>query len=202
MAKRPQPKSASGPGPLQAMLEAALFTTAQPLTLDALCELLDVSRKACLEGLVSLVQRHEGNPDSGLEVARSEEGWIMQVKGAYQPVVDRLLPSDLAQAVLKTLTFIAMRQPVLQRDVVDVRGSGAYDHIRDLVERGLVRKTPQGNSALLELGPRFGDYFRIDKDKLAQIQGQTTLHWPTEPADGPEPTGSASEPTTEPPEAD
>ncbi|MEB3299633.1 MAG: SMC-Scp complex subunit ScpB [Candidatus Sericytochromatia bacterium] len=162
------------------MLEAALFTTAQPLPLDALCEMLDISRKACLEGLIALVQRHENDPDSGLEVSRSDEGWILQVKGAYQTVVDRLLPSDLPQATLKTLTLIAMRQPILQRDVVDVRGSGAYDHIRDLVERGLVRKTPQGNSALIELGPRFGDYFRIDKDKLAQIQGQTTLHWPTE----------------------
>ncbi|MEB3203115.1 MAG: SMC-Scp complex subunit ScpB [Candidatus Sericytochromatia bacterium] len=197
MAKRPPPKPANGQGPLQAMLEAALFTTAQPLPLEALCELLDISRKACLEGLVALVQRHEANADSGLEVARSEEGWIMQVKGTYQPVVDRLLPSDLAQAVLKTLTFIAMRQPVLQRDVVEVRGSGAYDHVRDLVERGLVRKTPQGNSSLLELGPRFGDYFRIDKDKLAQIQGQTVLHWPTPDEAAP----IAEEPPPEAPDA-
>ncbi|MBU6428402.1 MAG: SMC-Scp complex subunit ScpB [Cyanobacteria bacterium REEB65] len=155
------------PQELQPIVEAALFTTASPLSLAQLADLVSASQRVTAQALAALAASYDARPDGALEIGQDEEGYILQVKPLYQRVVDRLLPSDLPQSTLRTLSLIAAREPVMQREVVDARGSSAYDHVKELVERGLVKKTAKGNSFELTVGPRFAEYFRIDRDKVA-----------------------------------
>lgn len=154
------------PDDLRPLVEAALFATAEPIPLADLADLLGVSQRATRAAIEQLVVEYTARPHGALEIGM-DDGFIIQVKPLYQKVVDRLLPTDLPQATLRTLSFIAAREPIMQREVVEARGSGAYDHIKELVERRLVDKTPKGNSFELRVGERFADYFRIDRDKVA-----------------------------------
>lgn len=148
-------------------VEAALFATAEPISLSHLADMLNASQRATREALERLVTDYHSRPNSALEIHITEDGFIIQVKPLYQKIVDRLLPTDLPQATLRTLTLIAAREPVMQKDIVDARGSSAYDHIKELAERGLVRRDPKGSSFELRVGPRFADYFRLDEEQLA-----------------------------------
>jgi segregation and condensation protein B len=166
MAKK-QPPDRPSPEKLAAQVEAALFATADPLSLSDLADVLRTTQREARAALEVLVNDYLKRENSALEVGMTEDGFIIQVKPLYQRIVDRLLPTDLPQSSLRTLTFIAAREPVLQKEVVDTRGSSAYDQIKDLVERGLVRKDPKGSSFELRVGPRFSDYFRLDEDQVA-----------------------------------
>lgn len=166
MPKKPPRESASEV--LLPQIEAALFASAQPLRLEELGALLGAPCRTVKLALERLVMDYAARAGSALEVGH-QEGYLIQVKPLYQKIVDRLLPTDLAQACLRTLSLIAARAPIMQREVVALRGSGAYEHVRDLVSRGLVSKEARGNSFILREGPGFSKYFQIDREQIMEI---------------------------------
>ena len=167
------------PEQLAPLLEAALFATASPLTLDELVDLTGASKKAVKTAMERLVADYAGRENGALEIGLVD-GYILRVRPIFQRIVDRLLPSELPTSTLRTLSYIAASEPILQKDVVEARGSGAYDHIKELVERGLVAKEPSGNSSMLRVGPRFAEYFLLDRDQVEPyLQGLKKEFHPT-----------------------
>lgn len=68
---------------------------------------------------------------------------------------------------LKTLSYIAYRQPVSQKRVIDVRGHHAYGHIKLLKEMSLVASERSGRSSMLRTTEYFADYFALSHDTAA-----------------------------------
>ena len=79
--------------------------------------------------------------------------------------------------VQKTLAIIAFKNPVLQAEVIKIRGNKAYDHIKLLKDEGLLISEKSGRTKLLKLTPQFYDYFDIAepqlKQKFEQIKEET-----------------------------
>ena len=67
----------------------------------------------------------------------------------------------LSSGPLKTLSYIAFRQPVLQKRVIDVRGQHAYGHVKTLIEMGLIIAERSGRSIALRTTDYFADYFGL-----------------------------------------
>ncbi|MEM2547017.1 MAG: SMC-Scp complex subunit ScpB, partial [Candidatus Bathyarchaeia archaeon] len=65
---------------------------------------------------------------------------------------------------LKTLAYIALRQPVPQKRVIEVRGHHAYGHIKLLKEMGLIASERKGRTAVLKTTDYFADYFGLSHD--------------------------------------
>jgi segregation and condensation protein B len=65
---------------------------------------------------------------------------------------------------LKTLSYVAFRQPVSQKRVIDVRGHHAYGHIKMLKEMGLIASERSGRSSILKTTQYFADYFALSHD--------------------------------------
>jgi segregation and condensation protein B len=65
---------------------------------------------------------------------------------------------------LKTLSYIAYRQPISQKRVIDVRGQHAYGHIKLLKEMGLIAAERNGRSMSLRTTDYFADYFGLTQD--------------------------------------
>ena len=63
------------------------------------------------------------------------------------------------------MAAIAIKYPLLQTDLIEMRGSSAYQQVGELVELGFIRKRPQadGRSYWLEVTDKFHQYFEIDK---------------------------------------
>ena len=70
----------------------------------------------------------------------------------------------LSSGPLKTLSYIAWRQPVSQKRVIDVRGQHAYGHVKLLKDMGLIVAERSGRSMALKTTDYFADYFGLTHD--------------------------------------
>jgi segregation and condensation protein B len=94
-----------------------------------------------------------------------DERYVLQLKSDFTPYVRKLVNRPLlSTGPLKTLSYIAYRQPVPQKRVIDVRGNHAYGHVKLLKEMGLVVGERSGRSTLLRTTEYFADYFALSHD--------------------------------------
>ena len=72
---------------------------------------------------------------------------------------------DLSTAALRTLATIALKKRILQSELVDLRGSGAYDHIKELLAQNFIERKRQsdGRSYWLTLSEKFHRTFALDQ---------------------------------------
>jgi segregation and condensation protein B len=152
----------SPPSSLDAVLivEAALFSAGKPVSLEEIAENTGLSRKEVPKLVLELKTRY-ANAQSSLEVAKAGEKWAMQVRTAYAPSTTKLAPMEIPIKLVKTLALIAYHQPVLQSDLKEMVGEKVYDHIRELQDRGLVKKRVHERSYLIVTSEKFPEYFGI-----------------------------------------
>ena len=81
------------------------------------------------------------------------------------------MPSELKTSELRTLATIAIKKKILQSDLILLRGSGAYDHIKELLEKNLIlkRKQKDGRSYWLSLSDKFFQTFAVSDEYLSKI---------------------------------
>lgn len=149
-----------------AILEAALYVAGRPLDLKTLCSILKTRSKRKVQKLAKMLVEEYKQRNTALEILELEDGrLVMQLKAEYTPTVRRITTRPLLPAgPLKTLSYIAYKQPVLQRQVIAVRGSHAYQHIKQLMDAGLVVKERVGRNIVLKTTPYFADYFGLSHD--------------------------------------
>jgi len=149
-----------------ALLEAALYVAGRPLDLKTLGSIIRTRSKRKVQRLVSILMEEYKNRETALEILELEdERFVLQLKAEYSPQVQRLaIRPLLSKGPLKTLSYIAYRQPVLQSQVVDVRGHHAYDHLRQLDDMGLISRERVGRTRLLRTTGFFADYFGLSHD--------------------------------------
>ena len=152
---------------LKSKIEAVLFTTAKALKVKEIAEILASEPDLIEEALLELIMDYASR-DGALEID-DEDGYILQVKTEHMDIVEKLCPVELRPAVLKTLTVIALKEPIRQSYLKDLRGSTAYDHIPELVEKGLISKTKykNGRSFNLKTTQKFNEYFKLKGDAKA-----------------------------------
>ena len=146
---------------LKARIEAVLFVTGRAVSLKEIAEILERDEQEVEDAMLSLIIDYSSR-DGALEID-DENGYIIQVKDEYMDIVEKLCPIDISNAVLKTLLVIALKQPIRQSLLKDLRGSTAYDHVSELVEKGMVsrKKDSNGRSYNLKTTPKFAEYFKI-----------------------------------------
>ena len=149
-----------------ALLEAALYVAGRPLNLKTLGSVLKTRSKRKVQKLARALVEEYKRRNTALEVLELEDGrFVMQLKAEYTPMVRRISTRPLLPAgPLKTLSYIAYRQPVLQKQVIAVRGSHAYRHIKQLIDAGLVAKERAGRNIVLKTTSYFADYFGLSHD--------------------------------------
>jgi len=155
---------------LASVIEAILYLKGQPLKIARIAEHAGCDREMAEEGLMELMNEY-AHREGALEIVETKEGYCLQLKSGFRHLVDTLIPLDLGVGALRTLAAIALRSPIAQTDLIDLRGSGAYQHVSELVELGFVRKKRQsdGRSFWLQVTDKFHQHFEInDLPKLTQ----------------------------------
>ena len=152
---------------LATKIEAILYLKGQPLSLAELAEATKCDRQEVEEALIELMDDY-AHRDSALEIAENPTGYSLQLRATFQTLIQDLIPAELGTGSLRTLAAIALKSPMLQTDLINLRGSSAYQQVQELVELGFVRKRRQtdGRSSWLEITDKFHQYFEIDKLSL------------------------------------
>lgn len=154
--------------PLATKIEAILYLKGQPLSIALLAEYAQCDRREAEEGLIELINDY-AHRDSALEVVETPVGYCLQLRSGFQDLVQSLIPVELGVGALRTLAAIALKNPITQSELVNVRGSGAYQHVQELVELGFVRKRRQADcrSSWLDVTDKFHQYFQVEQ--LSQV---------------------------------
>ena len=149
---------------LATKVEAILYLKGQPLSLGEIADLAGCDRQAAEEAIIELMADY-AHRDSALEVVEMPIGYSLQLRSCWQNLLENLVPAELSTGKLRTLAAIALKNPILQTELIELRGSGAYQHVQELVELGLVSKRRQtdGRSYWLQLTDKFYQYFEIDQ---------------------------------------
>jgi segregation and condensation protein B len=152
-----------------ALIEAALYVTGKPLDLKTLGSVVGFRSEEKVRELARLLKEKYGSDGSALEVLELSDGrFVMQLKPQYVPDVKRLATRQLlTPGPMKTLSFIAYRQPIAQSYLAKVRGNLAYSHVRELREIGLIAEERMGRTKLLRTTPNFADYFNLSHETPA-----------------------------------
>jgi len=148
------------------LVEAALYVAGHPLDINELCSVLKTRSKARARKVVEKLIQDYLNRDTALEILElKDERFVMQLKSDFTPHVKKFVNRPLLSVgPLKTLSYIAYRQPVAQKRVVDVRGHHAYGHIKELKDMGLIAGERNGRSMVLRTTEYFADYFGLSQD--------------------------------------
>ncbi len=148
------------------LLEAALYVAGRPLDLNEICATLNTrSKKRAKSYVKALIQEYLAR-NTALEILElKDERYVMQVKADYTPLVKKLVNRPLlSSGPLKTLSYIAYRQPLSQKRVIEVRGQHAYGHVKILKEMGLIAAERSGRTMVLKTTDYFADYFGLTMD--------------------------------------
>lgn len=147
---------------LATTIEAILYLKGQPLTIAEIAELAQCGRDAAKEGLIELMEEY-AHREGALEIVETSNGYSLQLRDVFHHLVQTLIPADLGVGALRTLAAIALRGPIAQTELVDLRGSNAYQHVQELVQLGFVRKRKQsdGRSYWLQVTDKFHQYFQL-----------------------------------------
>ncbi len=151
------------------VLEAALYVAGRPLDINEMCSVLTTRSKRKAEQLLESLKLEYSQRNTAMEILKlKDDRYVMQVKAEFTPIVKRLVNRPLlSSGPLKTLSYIAYRQPITSKRVIEVRGQHAYGHVKLLKEMGLVATERSGRSIVLKTTDYFADYFGLTQDTIS-----------------------------------
>jgi len=154
------------PETFKAILEAALLTAREPLSLDDLKKMFsDRLDNAVLRNGLEMIRADWAEKGRPIELVTVATGWRFRARAEFMPYLERISPEKppkYSRATLETLAIIAYRQPVTRGDIEEIRGVAVNSNaIRALEERGWIdvvghRETP-GRPALYATTRQFLD---------------------------------------------
>lgn len=123
---------------LKNVLEAALLTSHEPLSLDDMLRLFaEKMERATLRMLLDELKQDWA--ERTMELVQVASGYRFQARDEYAVFLARLNPErqvKYSRAVMETLAIIAYRQPVTRGDIEEIRGVAVNPNvIRQLQER-------------------------------------------------------------------
>ena len=153
------------------IIEAALFAAGSAVTAETLMKISGLSKKEVMRLAADLKKEYEDR-SSGIEIADLSGRFVMQIKPEYAEKVKDVAPKELTSPQLKTLSIIAYHQPITKAEVVEMRGSNAYDHINELYERGFIDMKPHGRTKMMTTTRLFAEYFGIGSTDSAEVRNK------------------------------
>ncbi len=149
---------------LNKQIEAILYLKGKPTTITEIMEITHSSMEQVETAMIELMSEY-AHRDTALEIVETSQGYCLQLEKDYQHLLENLVPAELSTGTLKTLAAIALGNPILQSDLIMLRGSSAYQHVHDLLDLGFIskRRQDEGRSYWLEVTDKFYQYFEISQ---------------------------------------
>ncbi|MEM0473293.1 MAG: SMC-Scp complex subunit ScpB [Candidatus Aenigmatarchaeota archaeon] len=161
----------------KALIEAALFMAAQPLSLKELSKVAGISSEDKIKDILNQIKQELDKENRGIELAVLPGGYQLRVKQEFIDKVASLTPhSDLSEGMLRALGIIALKQPATQSDVVKIQGNKAYGYIKELEKRGLIKTEKFGRTRKLITTKEFERYFGKSINEIRQALQDVIKH--------------------------
>ncbi len=170
---------ADGLKELEAIVEALIFASPEPVTLKTLVKALDAEPREHVEDALAAVRARWRGREGGLRLIEVAGGHQIVTRPELSEWVRRLFHEHSKQRLsvqaLETLAVVAYRQPVTGPEIAEIRGVGAAGVLATLVERRLIRVTGRkqvvGRPFLYATTREFLDRFGLnDLSELPRVE--------------------------------
>ncbi|MFX1365813.1 MAG: SMC-Scp complex subunit ScpB [Promethearchaeota archaeon] len=173
-------------------IEAALYASGGPLTIEELSHRLEFPKKE-VEILVNELAFDYLERKTALVINQVGEAYQMGLRPEYVEKVSKFAKGGgIAERYLRTLTVIALKQPILKSMVIKLRGTGAYEHVKYLLDNGFIDATKKGRSHELTTTDKYADMFGLPRD-IRQLKSVMISQLGIEEGGQIEPTGEIEE---------
>jgi|YelNatPaOPRAMG01_1025707.scaffolds.fasta_scaffold09667_5 segregation and condensation protein B len=161
---------------LKALLEAALFVSDKPLSIERLSKVVGIGSEEEIKRLVEEIKQELNKEDRGIELVETPEGFELRVKKEYRERVAKLAPfADLSDGMMRTLAIVAVKQPIKQSLIVKYQGNKAYGYVDGLEKKGLIKTEKAGRTKIVTTTPEFEKYFGKSTEELKRILEEKVL---------------------------
>ena len=151
------------------IIEAVLFSSPQPVRISDMETQTQLSAATIRKALRDLTAEYESR-ETSLRVAKVGSGYALLLKDEYAPFGHAFAPKEIPDNILRTASWIAYHQPVLQSDLAHALGSKTYADVKELHSLGLIAMKKKGHSYVLSTTKRFPEYFGINGSSPAAIK--------------------------------
>jgi segregation and condensation protein B len=128
---------------LRPILEALLFVSPEPLSLNRLCEVLDGVDRARIVACLDELRDEYRRADHGLTLAEVAGGYQLATVSEAAPWLRKLsvakAPPRLSKPALETLAIVAYKQPLTRPEIEAIRGVDVAGVVKTLMDRRLVK---------------------------------------------------------------
>ncbi|MFA5176500.1 MAG: SMC-Scp complex subunit ScpB [Candidatus Nanoarchaeia archaeon] len=148
-------------------IESVLFILGRPLSVQEIAGLTGIGSHGLIAQKLLELKDEYTKRQGPLELVNETEKWKLCLKKEYLYLSEKLLSdSELDFPTQETLAVVAYKQPVLQAEIIKIRGNKAYDHIHFLKENNFITSEKSGRTRLLKLTQKFFDYFDVVDNNL------------------------------------
>jgi len=146
------------------LIEAALYAAGGRLTIEELSNKLEFPKKE-VEILVNKLAFDYLERPTALVINQVGEAYQMGLRPEYVEKVSKFAKGGaIAERYLRTLTVIALKQPILKSMVIKLRGTGAYEHVKYLLDNQFINAVKKGRSHELTTTEKYADMFGLPRD--------------------------------------
>ncbi|HPG83094.1 MAG TPA: SMC-Scp complex subunit ScpB [bacterium] len=153
---------------LKSILEAMIFASDTPLSMNQIRVILEEVEKADIDG--ALAELAEDLKERAFFLKKAGGGYQFATRPEYFRWIKQMFAgrerNRLTRAALETLSIIAFKQPISRVEVAAIRGVNSDGVMQTLLERKLIsitgRDEGQGRALLFSTTKEFLIYFGID----------------------------------------
>jgi segregation and condensation protein B len=144
-----QEKLTTSDAELKAVIEAIVYLTDEPLTMEQIAAALEQPREKVSAILNQLVAEYD-KPEHGLSVREVAGGYKLTTKPEHHEAVRAFVkslkaPLKLSLAALETLAVIAYKQPITAPEIMEIRGVQGAGVLKTLLDRKLIAAAGRKN---------------------------------------------------------
>ena len=150
-------------------VEAVLFTTGRFMNLDEIARFCGIASVGYVKELLDELKKDYEQRNSALLLFEKDGQYKLNVRKEYGEITNKLAGgAEFDNPTTKTLAVIAYKQPVMQAEIIKIRGNKAYDHVKRLIESELITSEKSGRTRILKLTSKFYDYFDTAEEKIKE----------------------------------
>jgi len=180
-------------GMIKKIIEALLFVSQKPLTIEEIRQAFDGIEDKDIEGAIEELKRDYSGQDRSFGIAELAGGWQIVTNPEFAPWISKLFKQNevrLSNPAMETLAIIAYKQPLTRSEMERIRGVNVDGVLKTLLDKNLIkirgRKDAPGRpitygtteeflkhfglKALTEL-PRLQDFSEHDLDFEKEVDG-------------------------------
>lgn len=128
---------------LKGILEAILFASGEPLSVDRLLGVVEGVARTELVSALRELQADYAAEGRGLQLVEVAGGFQLVTRPDCAPWIKRLEKAKegvkLSRSAMETLAIVAYKQPVVRTEIEEIRGVDSSGVLRTLLERRLIR---------------------------------------------------------------